>query len=534
VLRYFFSSYLLIFLSAAFWFSSLYFVVFLTTRGDPLTGQYFLLAGWLGPLVGEFSWFANLLYGWALLRLLVNVNANVLISTSLSVLLVMTSLLYVDSGFDLSVGASKGEGVYYFYGIGIGYYLWLASMVLLLAHRILTPATSDGSEGSPQTERSSGGVKVSVSVVALTVLCVLIYMSFSLQSSVANGHREMLNQIFYVPWERCEVEDYAPIENPVRLNTPLRLESALYKEINVKDILQWQVDAVRVGDYDYRYDQTVFDEGIAISPAIGESDATLLVETPASVEEKVVRAQLIDEKSETTVFDHVWKYNSVLREYCPVGVDGNGWFKKVIEPVVMRSIQFTADGEQTVAGGGSNTRLDHRRGDLRREYTALIPPSVKPVVLNIAESSNACEIEKAGLLRKGENTNNIILDMMEAAQSRQLLHLSGVYYTVPGGNNLKLYCDDEAIYLYSFRAQRDGGYRAFLREVQRPMAARGFRGLQVVDVEIPDRPNGIGYVRRLMDLSIGDEGMEISVGYHDDKGGPMSVYTVVAREKSTE
>lgn len=96
-MRYFFPKFGLIFLSVAFWFASLHCVVFLTTRGEPLTGIHFFVSGWLGPLVGEFSWYANLFYGWALLRLLINSAASIHISTTLSVLLVLTSVVYVES-----------------------------------------------------------------------------------------------------------------------------------------------------------------------------------------------------------------------------------------------------------------------------------------------------------------------------------------------------------------------------------------------------------------------------------------------------
>ena len=155
-------------------------MVFLTTRSEPLTGINFLVSGWLGPLVGEFSWYANLFYGWALLRLLFNNAARVHISTTLAVLLALTSLTYVNAGFDLSVGASKGEGVYHFYGIGIGYFLWLASMMLLWLHVLLS--SPDGSEAGP-AQSLTHKVKIFVAASAVVAGGVLMYRSCLLYTS---------------------------------------------------------------------------------------------------------------------------------------------------------------------------------------------------------------------------------------------------------------------------------------------------------------------------------------------------------------
>jgi hypothetical protein len=159
----------------------------------------------------------------------------------------------------------------------------------------------------------------------------------------------------------------------------------------------------------------------------------------------------------------------------------------------------------------------------------MIPPEVKPAVLDSNSLPDACNDKKVNLISKDKNDDAIIENMMLSTDSSLLLHLDDAYFTVPGAN-LKLYCDEAAIYLYYFRSERGGGFKAYLREANRPGAEHGFRGLQTVTVDIPDRPDAIGYLQRLLNVSTSDNGMQISVGYHDDAGGPVTVYNVLADE----
>ena len=92
---------------------------FYATNG-PAYGMYFLMLGWLGPLIGQFGWFANLLLLVSHLLSLRGWFGKAAACGLLATLLALTSL---------SMRALYGgsDGSYPIVRTGTGVYLWILS-----------------------------------------------------------------------------------------------------------------------------------------------------------------------------------------------------------------------------------------------------------------------------------------------------------------------------------------------------------------------------------------------------------------------
>ncbi len=117
---------LLVFFGIASFVASL-FATSLFTSGDDIQGYWILFIGWIGLLIFQFSWFANLLNLLALLLL----NKKPLISFFISSLAftLATQTFYFT---EIPIGIEDNK--LYILELGLGFYIWyFAHFLFLLA-----------------------------------------------------------------------------------------------------------------------------------------------------------------------------------------------------------------------------------------------------------------------------------------------------------------------------------------------------------------------------------------------------------------
>ncbi len=115
-------------LGLACFFASLFLTVFFTT-GEDIQGFWVLLIGWIGLVIFQFAWYANLLNLLSLLLL----NQRPYISLFLSgiALLIATQTFLF---FEIPVGLQNSK--IYIKELGLGFYLWYLSQAIFLVATI--------------------------------------------------------------------------------------------------------------------------------------------------------------------------------------------------------------------------------------------------------------------------------------------------------------------------------------------------------------------------------------------------------------
>ncbi len=145
------------------WFCSLWLIVFVFDgRLDPYRGYHILQMGWLGPLDGNFAWYANILFLVAVPSLWmrrVTATKSAIVATILS--LNTCSFDYIPTG---------GGGKDTIYGYGWGCSLWFAAifLVLVAAGKRLSEIGEEGDEILIKL----GGVSLMILVVSFSYYAV--------------------------------------------------------------------------------------------------------------------------------------------------------------------------------------------------------------------------------------------------------------------------------------------------------------------------------------------------------------------------
>jgi hypothetical protein len=94
-------------------------------------GFHLLLIGWLGPIEGQFGWYANLAMGWTLIILLLGRPPPLIVC-------VVGAALAVSTRFTLhEITTDVSEPIQAF---GPGFYLWIGCSVALLINAVVETA----------------------------------------------------------------------------------------------------------------------------------------------------------------------------------------------------------------------------------------------------------------------------------------------------------------------------------------------------------------------------------------------------------
>ena len=147
---------LAIYVSLVFYILCLCFPAFYVSETrEPNYALTMLAIGWLGPLDGHFSWYANIFYMLALIFFKREGSVPLLI---LSIMLAFSFLL------KSKILRDEGGGTSDITAYGVGYFLWIASIVMLCLARVLY--------ASPHSMKNT---IISISVIFSFFLALFIY-----------------------------------------------------------------------------------------------------------------------------------------------------------------------------------------------------------------------------------------------------------------------------------------------------------------------------------------------------------------------
>lgn len=290
-----------------FWVSALPMTVFtLYSQHKQLTGIDILASGWLSPLILNFAWFANVFFLLGIVRLLKG-------GTPFKAA-ICAALLSLDTIRIAVVMLDEGGGSSPIYGYGWGCVLWFVSIFLLLiavGQQLTDKDAAAGVSGFGSLLRSCG-----LLLIFLT-LGTTAYFTTHDHSEANAAETRRLQNIAFKRGKVCKIPDPVVTQPIPSITGPLEVViekgvlHARYPFAQVKELLQWGIPRVRIGDTDYSMLAGVFNS----VTATGEPAAILTV-----TESRSIRARLLETASNRVVFDHTWFREDLPaneQHYCP-------------------------------------------------------------------------------------------------------------------------------------------------------------------------------------------------------------------------
>jgi len=525
VLRHYFANYLLLAASITSFVLSLYSIVFISTAKAQLNGFYFLELGWLGPLNAHIAWYANPVYLLALLKVLVNSSSNITKLSSCALGLGLSSAI--------TLPLTRSVDTYEFYGLGIGYFLWLLALVLLWCHAQVFRKFPDGTRGgyfAPNRTREK--YTVILTAISIGFASLLMLVSKAQQSKVAAENREDFSQIVFLLYPRCDSDPYIPAQNKVGVQSALALEANDGMGDRIpwlmdKLLNEWGVDVVRYKGHDFRLDDSIEADGMVVKPASGVVDATLTVRQQYEkglLAPTYTRASLTDNRTGNIVLDNEWRYYKETREYCPK----QDWHSFVRESIDFRIHNNNESNEHSENTGSvlKNNTPAHRsysgNSDLNEESTIV-------GISSLPQTFTACD---AAIVNGASTETSSAMTAIQAITSgtrhNTALNVADEYYTIPNFMR-NLFCVDGITYVYRFMnyAVKDNVARfgGTLYKLQTPDIQMVWDRPRKISIDITGWTPKTGWSIQLISISEHDNGMNLSLGFHDTHTGSR-VYTL--------
>lgn len=286
----------------------------LYAKQERVTGAAILAFGWLSPLVGNFAWFANPLFLWSLLRLRFGKPAVglALLSTLLSLDAFRFSRYLLDEG-----GATTPV-----YGYGWGFVLWLAALLVLLAaagtRQIETRLEANGADDTSEWLRPIGFA------LCIAMLMAAGYLAFQDRKQANSVERERLSGLVFKRGPVCGTNEPS-VQQPLGRDSgpvEVKLSEGAYAGNShpfnkPTDLLQWGIPVVRVAGRDYSYAPAGDGQILTSVPASTPVAAVLAVAVSAVEGRLQIGAKLVEQPTERTVFDQVWRQEAQGARYCP-------------------------------------------------------------------------------------------------------------------------------------------------------------------------------------------------------------------------
>lgn len=291
------------------WCCSLAFTGLVLYSGQKhLPGFEILVMGWLSPLVLNFAWFANIFFLYSFFRLL---SGEVPIKPAITAVLLSLDIFRF-SRYPLNAGGADSP----VYGYGWGAVLWLTSIFVMLIAVGMRRRETNASDPPPSRKewlQPLGFVLVFITLGTASYFAIHDRMV----ANPTEGQR--LTNIAFKRGEVCATPEPVVI-NPIRnLTGPVEVvieKNALYANYpfaQIKDLLEWGIPTVRIGNTDYSYISTPYSRSISSAPAVGAPAAILFVNEAYL---RAISAKLVETSTNRTVFEQTWE-----REDHPVNTD---------------------------------------------------------------------------------------------------------------------------------------------------------------------------------------------------------------------
>ena len=268
-------------------------------------GYHVLLLGWLGPLLLIFSWYANPLFLFACLKLLLT-KRSAGFTAGLAVVLAVSFLFYP--------GIPHYPSTEQVIGYGWGAYIWYSAILLApVAARARRLEQDDRDSGSLALWRDGPGI------FWLTVLVVWVGGSVSYgayQKSIASKtERERLQQLVFKRGYICTEPDYVALAS-IPLTGALQVSDASKHYIysaTVPTLIEWGIPVVRKGRFDFYPSDTSPDWHLVAGPPTEAVSGIFTLDGTRDL----IRARLTSADEKILAFNAKWLLVSNSNYYCP-------------------------------------------------------------------------------------------------------------------------------------------------------------------------------------------------------------------------
>lgn len=275
-------------------------------------GINILLLGWMGALAFVFSWYANPLFLFACIKLLIS-KRTAWFSAVLAVVLAASMFYYSEIP-----GSSTELRVY---GYGWGAYLWCTAILLLpVAVRVRHLEQNHQYRGMGTLFRDAPGI------IWLLVLVVWAGGAFSYgayQKIIAGKtERERLFDVVFKRGPVCTTPDVVALTS-----IPLTGALQVYEEstefisalTSPTTLIEWGIPIVRKGRFEFYRSDSTPEWHLIAGPAEQAVSATLTVNGTY----KAIHARLTSPDDKTLAFDATWSGRSSSNpHYCPGYIPG--------------------------------------------------------------------------------------------------------------------------------------------------------------------------------------------------------------------
>jgi hypothetical protein len=282
--------------AAIVWLASLGLPAIYLYRGS-YSGWMIFLLGWMS---GNYAWFANLFFGYALFRVIVSAKSPPVVS------IFIAAIISLDTFTATKFLVDEGGGTSGVFGYGFGALLWFISICLMwiaTAQRAIELATNSGN-------RYIGSSKL---FLGLGVGLVLIVLVGSIGFAVADRigatplEKERLSNVVFKRGSVCKMGDHQPLSPPYSVNKILSVTGSVVGWNyafwdSPLDFLKWGIPVVRVADTDYFYMHGKDNGKIVATPSNSEVTPRLSV----GVFGHEIKAELTTPEHGGTVFSYAW------------------------------------------------------------------------------------------------------------------------------------------------------------------------------------------------------------------------------------
>jgi len=289
-------------ISLATWCCSLFLPgLSLYSENKPLFGFEILLTGWMSPLMLNFAWFANVFFVFGLAKLL----SGGAPSTSAF----LAALLSIDTiRFDMYF-LNEGGATTPIYGYGRGAVLWFVAIFTLLAAASLRRHELSATNGTPVQvsgrQWQAGIVLAAVVLVGAGILSVHDHFVANVDEA-----KRLTPLIAFKRTKVCSAPEPVVMEPLSNFSGILEVVSpdknissmSRYPFDQVKDLLEWGIPIVRVGNSDYFLTSGPKPEMMSMA-ATGQPSAIL---THGGKSATGITARLVDAATERVIFDQTW------------------------------------------------------------------------------------------------------------------------------------------------------------------------------------------------------------------------------------
>jgi hypothetical protein len=413
------------------WLCALPFTAFvLYYHQRQVTGFEVLWLGWLAAMGGSVAWYANIFFFYALVRLLVgarHVHISSLIAAGLAA-----------DTFQFST--YPGEGPSAVYGYGIGTFLWLGSIaVLLLAAGQRRVETLGSLTGWRATWLRTVAVGL---LVALPAGVVTLGIKDRIGATPEESSK--LASVIFKRGAVCK-QDTAPPLFTVSLLGPLELIDKHHDwAYSPFDVLRWGVPVVRWEGMDYSVSRPDGQVHIVGRKAAGPAFATLEAQSTESFSPalKTVRMALHVRQQPAMTWKAVWREEGkYTATFCP----DLERFRPNATQHPRREIAQAFELPKTDAFGDSDFRVKSPEGEYRR---------ASGVLLTQAEIAGDRWEASQGLCPAGSGIRKFPRLLLGVAYEKD-----GVFhFTQPGGGSSfqGAICSTHFLYLYSVSSSNFG------------------------------------------------------------------------------